>query len=317
MRKHYLLLAHDQPDHVARLIDRLDDGESTFWLHLDARVNDAAWREVLARRPVVAVEPRVACVWGTWSLVEATLAAIGACLAAGDPGFLVMLSGQAYPVKSTPHVDAHLSAHAQDVHLDLWPLQERWPDNYRDRLDYFCIPMTDTKGNLRLLRPRRDMNSRELVGWTRRLVRECGPRRAAEVLRVIGGERPDVADRIVGGSQWWAMPWDVMVRLMDFHEQHPQYAEFLRWSQYPDESFFQTLLVNMDATWRQRAAPTLTHVDWTEGDWDLPRVLGAEDVTALLELPEHVLFARKFLTPTSDLAIDALDAALRVGDPRD
>lgn len=43
MRKHYLLLAHDQPDHVVRLIDRLDDGDSTFWLHLDARVDIEGW----------------------------------------------------------------------------------------------------------------------------------------------------------------------------------------------------------------------------------------------------------------------------------
>ncbi len=206
VRKHYLLLAHDQPQHVGRLVERLDDGESSFWLHLDPRADDEAWRSVLAHPCVVSVEPRVACLWGTWSMVEATLTMVRACLDSGPPGHLVMLSGQSYPVKSNQHIDDHLTAHADLVHMDLWALEERWPDNYRDRLDYFCLPRSEAKSDLRLLRRRQEMNLRELVGWTRRLVRESGPREALAVLRTIGQERPDVAHLVVGGSQWWAMP---------------------------------------------------------------------------------------------------------------
>lgn len=307
MKKHYLVLVHDQPDHVLRLISRLDDGESTCWIHLDARVPESDWAEVAAHPSVRMVQPRVACVWGTWSLVEATLAALRACLSAGSEGYLVMLSGQSYPLRSTTEIDRYLAANADRIHLDLWPLEERWPDNYRDRLDYFCIPMSDTKGDLRLLRPRQQMNARELFGWTRRLVREVGVRRTAGVLRTIRSERPDVAARIEGGSQWWAMSWDVARDLLQFHDAHPEYADFMRWSQYPDESFFQTLLVNLDGALRQRVAPTLTYVDWTEGDWDLPRTFGADDVPDLLALPDHYLFARKFAGSRSADALDRLD----------
>ncbi|WP_210649288.1 beta-1,6-N-acetylglucosaminyltransferase [Nocardioides sp. SYSU D00065] len=310
MRKHYLLLAHDQPAHVARLLRRLHDGESTFWLHLDARVDTGPWRAVLDLPDVVAVDTRVRCLWGTWSMVEAQLVLLRACLAAAVPGYVVMLSGQSYPVKSTAHIDAYLTARQDRVHMDLWALHERWPDNFRDRLDYFCVPMSERKGDLRLLRRRQDMNARELVGWTRRLLREVGPRRAAEVLAVIGRPRPAVGDRVVGGSQWWALPWDVASKVPELGERHPEYAEFLRWSQYPDESYVQTLLVATDDSVRRRVAPTLTFVDWTEGDWDLPRVMGPDDVPRLLAQPEHVLFARKFLSPTSDEVADALDRAV-------
>lgn len=310
MRKHYLLLAHDQPEHVGRLVDRLDDGSSTFWLHLDPRADDDEWSAVLSRHVVSAVEPRVRCLWATWSMVEATLAMVDACLASGSPGYLVMLSGQSYPVKSTADVDAYLTAHQHLVHMDLWDLSDRWPDNYRDRLDYFCIPRSEAKGDLTLLRRRQEMNPRELVGWTRRLLRESGPRATAAVLRTIGQERPDVAHLVVGGSQWWGLPWDVAVRMMAFHQQHPEFAEFLRWSQYPDETFFQTLLVAMDASVRDVVAPTLTHVDWTEGDWDLPRAMGMDDLPALLALPAHALFARKFLFPAATEVVAALNSDL-------
>jgi hypothetical protein len=316
VRKHYLLLAHDQPEHVGRLIDRLDDDEATFWLHLDPRADRGKWSGVMARHVVVAVEPRVPCLWGTWSMVEATLAMVDACLASGEEGYLVMLSGQTYPVKSAAHITAYLTTHQHVVHMDLWDLPERWPDNYRDRLDYFCIPRSEAKGDLRLLRRRQEMNARELVGWTRRLLHESGLRITAGVLRTIGQERPEVAHLVVGGSQWWGMPWDVVVRMIDFHRGHPQFAEFLRWSQFPDETFFQTLLVAMDGSVRDTVAPTLTYVDWTEGDWDLPRAMSIDDVPALLALPDHALFARKFLFPSSSAALDALDdAAVARGNP--
>ncbi|MCF6376287.1 beta-1,6-N-acetylglucosaminyltransferase [Nocardioides KLBMP 9356] len=316
MRKHYLVLAHDQPDHVGRLVERLDDGEVTFWIHLDARADDAEWRAVLARPHVEAVTPRVRCVWGTWSMVEATLAMVRACLGDDQPGHLVMLSGQSYPIKNSWQIDAYLSSTADIVSMDLWNLEERWPDNYRDRLDYFCIPMSEDKGNIRLLRPRREMNARELIGWTRRLVRETGVRRAIEVLHVIGRHRPDVRAEIVGGSQWWAMPWHTAQEMMVFHESHPEYAEFFRWSQFPDESFFQTVLSAMDPDLATRVGPTLTHVDWTDGDWDLPRVMSTADVPTLLEMPDHTLFARKFLAGISDEARDAVDAAVDQGSVR-
>lgn len=262
---------------------------------------------------VVVVQPRVSCVWGTWSMVEAQLAQVRACLAAGEPGYLVMLSGQSYPVKSSAHIDRYLTENAHRVHLDLWPLAERWPDNFRDRLDYFCIPMSEAKGNIRLLRPRGEMNARELVGWTRRLLREVGARRTVEVLRTIGRRRPEVKADVVGGSQWWALPWEVAIDLVGHAERHPEHEEFLRWSQFPDETYVQTVLSSMAPELAAAAGPSLMHVDWTEGDWDLPRVLGVGDVDVLLGLPDHVLFARKLLTPSSDRAREAIDAHLDTG----
>lgn len=313
MRKHYLLFAHDQPAHAARLVRRLDDGESRFWLHLDQRSDIEDWDEVLATGIVSVVAPRVRIVWGGWSQVQAMLAMVRSCLASGDPGYVVMMSGQSYPIKSTAQIDSYLEQHRDLLHMDLWDLSERWPDNYRNRIDYFCIPMSESKGDLALLRRRQEMNARELFGWTRKLVRRLGLREAVETLRLIGRRRPDVRDRVVGGSTWWAMPWEVLNDVMAHHAAHPEYAEFLRWSMFADEQFFQTLLVTMDPAIRSRIAPTLTHVDWTEGDWDLPRTMGPSDLDTLLELPEGVLFARKFLTPQSDVVVDELDEALSRG----
>lgn len=309
MKKHYLVLVHTDPDLMGRIVDRLDDGESTFWIHLDAKADDADWQDLYRRPAVRTVEPRVSCLWGTWSLVQATLSTMHAALTSADPGYLVLFSGQTYPIRSRAEINDYLERHSGRIHMECLPLQELWPDNYRHRLDYFCVPLSSRPGDITLLRPRQKMSARELFGWTRRLVRTKGLASAVEILRTIGSPRPDVADRVVGGSQWWGMPWEVGQALLRHHAQCPEYAEFLRWAQYPDESFFQTLVATAPDDLRSQLAPSLTHVDWTEGDWDLPRVLNASDAPALQGLPEHILFARKVSTASSGDLMDLLDHA--------
>ena len=38
MQKNYLILAHKNPEQLCRMIRTLDDGVSTFFIHVDAKV---------------------------------------------------------------------------------------------------------------------------------------------------------------------------------------------------------------------------------------------------------------------------------------
>ena len=39
MKKNYLILSHKNPQQVCRLINRLDDGTSEFFVHVDLKSN--------------------------------------------------------------------------------------------------------------------------------------------------------------------------------------------------------------------------------------------------------------------------------------
>jgi hypothetical protein len=71
MRIDYLIRAHTAPEQLARLVERLDDGDVRFYVHVNRLSDDEvfeAMRARLAGREHVTWLPRVACRWGGFSL---------------------------------------------------------------------------------------------------------------------------------------------------------------------------------------------------------------------------------------------------------
>ena len=78
LRIAYLILAHKSPLQVVRLVQRLQGEDRTFVIHVDLNSPSAEWemaRSVLSQ-PNVFWANRIACTWGGFSLVEATLSCI-------------------------------------------------------------------------------------------------------------------------------------------------------------------------------------------------------------------------------------------------
>lgn len=105
----YLILAHKAPSHLVRLVTRLQGPECTFVIHLDGKSVGPDWDEACEklRQPNILWAERIDCEWGDFSLVQATLNAIGKLYASVRPfDFAVLLSGQDYPVKSNGYIES-------------------------------------------------------------------------------------------------------------------------------------------------------------------------------------------------------------------
>src|SRR4051794_27957722 len=113
MRLDYLIRAHMAPEQLARLVCRLDADDSRFYIHVNRRTDDEvfeAMRSHLSGRENVTWLPRVACYWGGFSLLKATLVGIEAILATGDlPDHAILLSGQDYPLRPVAEIEAYLA----------------------------------------------------------------------------------------------------------------------------------------------------------------------------------------------------------------
>ena len=109
MKIAYLILAYHQPEHVARMIGHLDDGDARFFVHIDAKVDIEPFRRAI-RSPRVAFAARRREVnWGGWNMVQATLDMLEQALAA-DPSFdyFQLLSDSCYPIRSAARIRAKL-----------------------------------------------------------------------------------------------------------------------------------------------------------------------------------------------------------------
>ena len=84
----------------------------------------------------------------------------------------------------------------------------------------------------------------------------------------------------------------------------PELVRFFHRSAVPDESFFQTILMNSPLA-GTLVNDDLRYVDWSEGAAS-PRVLTAFDLERMIR--SSALFARKFDPRVDRGVIDALDA---------
>ena len=73
MRAAYLILAHNNPAMIRRLVTALQCDGASFYIHVDGKVGPAPFVEVVKDLPHVQFVEPVRVQWGGFSLVEATL----------------------------------------------------------------------------------------------------------------------------------------------------------------------------------------------------------------------------------------------------
>lgn len=74
MQKNYIILCHKNPLQLKRLIDKLNNSSSSFYIHIDKKVEISDFINVISNYSNVKfIENRENCIWGDISLVKATL----------------------------------------------------------------------------------------------------------------------------------------------------------------------------------------------------------------------------------------------------
>lgn len=216
-----ILLCHSALDRAARVARFWAEGGCPVVIHVDARVaaaDHAALVAGLADLPEVRFCRRLACEWGTWSLVAAMQEAAGMILAESDCTHVLATSGSCLPLRPVGDLTAWLGRHPGTDFIE-------------------SVNMADvnwTKGGLSAERftlyfpvafKRRKWLFDRLVDAQRRL----GIRR-----EVPGGLTPHL------GSQWWCLTRATLRAILTDPER-PALDRYFRRTWIPDESYFQTL----------------------------------------------------------------------------
>ncbi|MDO8122278.1 beta-1,6-N-acetylglucosaminyltransferase [Isoptericola sp. b490] len=277
-----VVLAHDQPDQLHRLLAALDP--LPVFLHVDARTPDpvaAAMTRDLPER--VRLLPRVATAWATFGAVQAELAGYRAAVAETSATHVALLSGSDYPLLSTA-----------DLRAVLTPLIGR-------SITYVAplpIPQWGMSGGLGRLRYYH-------WAWRRHVIRLPIPRRLPRGLSLAGGPTQKVLAREHA---------DAVVRAVD---RRPELVRFWRRAWAPDETFVATLLSTPSLVpgYADHHLHELAWlIDWRQANIKGPPWLTMEHLPFLQEgrtvpagsLPK--LFARKFHSTLSAELLDAVDA---------
>jgi hypothetical protein len=290
----YLILAHDNPAHLQRLIERLSTPSTAFFVHIDAKADLKAFAHL---EPVAKFcERRVNCAWGDISLVEATLELMK-CAVSDSRKFdrFVLLSGACYPLQTPAYISDFLTRHRDTEFIEVFGLPNSTYHKPIERISRIWIRKGKPLARVRWM--------------IQRLLHRFSPVRDYQKA-LSGGE-------LVTGSQWWCLTEAAVRHVLDVTANQFGIYRFCKFVDCPDEFYFQFILWN--SRFKDRVSHSLTFTHWMPGKTGpelideryLPLFEGSvikdSDSNNSPGERREVLFARKF-SKASTAVLDAIDA---------
>jgi hypothetical protein len=275
VRVAYVISAYKNAGHFSRLVHRLHTGpETIFLVHVDRKTDEETFRMMVdgvADLEDVRFLARHACHWGGFGHVRASLKGIDELVGSGaDPDYVVLLSGQDYPIKSNAYIrDFLVRGEGRSFFLHFPLPTANWRHGGLDR-------MHDWHHRYRRLHVRLPLR--------RRLPHDMRP---------------------WGGSAYWIVSRAALKTIAGFVEANPWYVHFFEHVHIPDELFFQTILLNSPEA--ERCVDFRLHyTEWSR--MPAPAILVKDDYPQLVG--SSCLFARKFDPGVDREILDLIDEGL-------
>ncbi len=230
----FLLLAHDNPEHVAWLAGQLTPHD--VYLHIDASSDPRAFGRALGAPNVTPVE-RVEVNWAGFSVVRATMQLLEAALS--DPAAMqfVLLSGACFPIRPVADLVEHL--------------------RLSDECQIRYLPVTERATSLR---------SAVELRWFLELNRFPGGKHARRALhygsKFALARRAELPGGLIPhfGSQWWSLTRPAAELVLETYRTQRPLVDFYRKVFAPDEHFVQTVVANSEHARPEHLMPYLgTH----------------------------------------------------------
>jgi Core-2/I-Branching enzyme len=294
----YLITSYTLPRQTLRLASVLRGAspEAAILMHHDRR-RCAVDRVRLEALGVELVEPPSAVEWGEFSQLEMVLRCIRHLLRTSDFAWLVLLSGQDYPVRPVAEIEQWLSDADVDALIETTRCD---PPGFRGEIDEFAA-----RYHFRW-RPL----PAKLANPAARVAAKAGPVVQSRVM--AGGPwiglralRSPFGPRLIchRGLDWFTLSRGAVEAVDSFVDRRPEVLDFYRRTVIPTESFVHTVVAN-----DPRLRLSSDHRRWVSFDDERrprPSVLRVGDLESILASGAH--FARKFDETVDRAVLDEID----------
>lgn len=281
MKIAYIVLAHKLPKQLVRLVKKLNTESTSFLVHIDKKTDRETYQRMV--KPLrdydnVHLLKRHVCNWGAFGHLQATLEGIREALALRPQfDYLILLSGQDYPIKSNEYIQKFFDAGNRQSYIEYFPLpSEIWKNENggMDRINFWHLYFL---GRPHKVFPR-------FYQTQRKLLRDYD---------------------VFGGSSYWCLARDCVEYVNDHLERDSSFVKFWKYAAIPDEMFFQTILVNSHL--RSRLINNnLRYIVWSNSPH--PVLLSTKDYEQLIHSDK--LFARKFDATVDAEILDLIDQVI-------
>ncbi len=297
MKIAYLILAHNKPEQLKRLINKLNCDNVLFIIHIDEKVKGEEYKKFLSiqnnNSNIYFVEKRIKVYWGHFSIVKATLLCMNKLRDMNiEYNYALLLSGSDYPIKSNSFVFDFLQktdkkgfVHGGEMQWVISNKKIPWIKySYeglgRIRYYHFCkfAKYFSIFNHFILNSFIKEFLLRR--NWLFTDIPYCG-------------------------SQWWCLDKELIEYVLDFCRDNVKFVNYFKYTFVPDEMFFHTILFNSHyKDYIEKRSLTLTI--WTQDSGSHPSTLTSKNLPELISTKE--LFARKFDEDVDSGILDKLDS---------
>jgi hypothetical protein len=312
MKLAYLILAFKQPLQIARMVDRLNQPHVHFYIHYDKRSGDIGeLKAYLSKYENVTIISKVKVNWGGYSQIQAELELVQEAFYSGiNYKYYLLLSGQDYPIKDNNYINKFFKENNTDF-ISFYDVQHMGRE-FIDKFHYFHfydIPCINPKSAQKIL------FLSYLYHGSHKHLKKVMPLRS-----IYKNMKPYF------GSTKTALTHDTVEYVVDFLKKNKGFINFMKFTETPDETFFQTILLNSErktniyryeeyTEWvKTRKDGTLfpgaelaslRYKDWSETAKVKPAVLDMHYYQILKE--SEFLFARKLDQFQSAVLLNEID----------
>jgi hypothetical protein len=311
----YYIQCHKRPAQILRLVRLLKEGSPQCFvlIHYDDSVAKLDPEMFAAFTDVHVVNGPGG--YGDFTHMDRYLAAIDWLDASGvEYDWLHNMTGQDYPLRPISEIEQFLADSTCDGYMQYAPV---FPETTPAHADWGAGPAyrlaspydTDMRLNFAHRSVGRPTVAKQRWGRPFMIVNRVQPwiRLSTSYSTVAVRRRTSIFNHddfiCYGGSFFNVLTADCARYARDFARDNPEIVEYFRRMRAPNEVFLQTVLVNSR---KFRIVPDgKYYIDWTNSRYNHPKVLGEQDIPAMLASGAN--WARKF----DDMAVlDILDRHL-------
>jgi hypothetical protein len=276
MKIAHLILAHNKPQQLARLIEKLEDADSYIFIHLDKKIDMAPFEYLKEMPRVFFIANRVKIIWGAYNMVEATINSFKEIANAGiDFGFVNLLSGQDYPIKPIKAFINYLDEHPNGIFMSYLGFETEWQEAMA-RINQYHFTNYNIKGKY----------------IAQRIINKISPSRVFPNSLIP-----------VGRSQWFTIPLVCVQYILDYWSGNKELQKFIKLTWAPDEFIFQTILYN--SIFRPNMVNhNLRFMIW-EPEGKSPLLLTSSNFEQVINSEKY--FARKFDADIDENILNLID----------
>lgn len=231
-----LILAHNDFEHLKRLINKFDQKYFDIFIHIDKKNDKKTIAELKKeikfkfKKNIFFVEKPQKVYWGGFSIVKAEIDMLNMALNHSSYRHYILISGSDYPIKDTKDLNDYLSLNMDKDFIkavDLYELSDNNPlrknVSFKHKFDYPVFNNTNTllfKANRKIVNL--FMNnfpiSKNLLGKN---------------------------FHIYHGSQWWILTEDTIIKILGEYKSNKKiYDKYFKNIFAPDEKFFHSIYYN-------------------------------------------------------------------------